>query len=79
MRYLLKIDDIFHVLNKNLTTNIKIEDIRSYSGSIRKISKNNIKAFTVPGSSNYIDKLWFFVADLKSTKKIVNENFKKGI
>lgn len=77
LRYIAKADDIFFILKKYMKTNIEVGDIRRYMTGFKNVSYDKINMFTVPGDSQYMNDLWYFIADKKETRKIINEQFYK--
>ncbi|MDP4094470.1 MAG: LCP family protein [Bacillota bacterium] len=75
MKYLSKIPDIFSILKKNMNTSIETADINYYLKYVRNIGYDDIKAYTIPGDSKYMEDLWYFVYDRKATKKLIRDNF----
>jgi len=75
MKYLLKVDDIFIILQKYTTTNINLNDISFYFKSLKKIKPLAIKTFTTPGDSGFFDNLWYFIYDEDKTRELINANF----
>lgn len=77
LKYISKADDIFFLLKKYMRTNIEMGDVQKHLSNIRNVSYDKINTFTVPGSSRYINELWYFIADKPATKELVKENFYK--
>lgn len=77
LRYIAKADDIFFILKKYMKTNIEVGDIRRYMTGLKNVSYDKINMFTVPGDSQYMNDLWYFIADKKETRNIINEQFYK--
>ncbi|MDF2523666.1 MAG: cell envelope-related transcriptional attenuator [Clostridiales bacterium] len=77
LKYLTKADDIYMILKKSMKTNIEMGDINRYLKDLRKINYEEVKAYTVPGDSAYIDHLWYFICDKTKTKQLINKNFFK--
>ena len=77
LKYLSKIDDVYFILKENMSTNIEIGDIKSHLRDIMNIKYDEIKSFTIPGDSKYINNIWYFVCDEEKTKELVDSNFFK--
>ena len=77
LKYLLKMDEMFGILKKYLKTDIGINEIARYTGSIAGLQKNNIGFFTLPGESIRKDGVWYYIVDNKKTRSIIEENFYK--
>jgi len=75
LKYLLKANEIFYTLKKNMRTNIEIGDIRYFIRDIKNIKTPVIEGYTLPGYSRYIGSQWFYIYNKKETKKLIEENF----
>ncbi len=75
LKYLLKADEIFYTLKKNMRTNIEIGDIRYFIKDIKNIKTPEINGYTLPGYSRYIGGQWFYIYDKKKTKELIEQNF----
>jgi LCP family protein required for cell wall assembly len=76
LKYLLKADEIFYTLKKNMRTNIEIGDIRYFIKNVKNIKTPAIEGYTLPGYSRYIGSQWFYIYNKKETKKLIEENFR---
>lgn len=77
LRYLSKADDIYLILKKTMKTNIEFGDINLFLKDLRKIKYEEMKAYTIPGDSAYIDHLWYYICDKGKTKQLIDGNFFK--
>lgn len=75
LRYILKADDIYFILKKYMKTNIEFNDINYYLKSIKSIEYKNIRGYTVPGETAYINDIWYFICNKKKTKELIDNNF----
>lgn len=75
LKYLLKADDIFYTLKKNMKTNIEIGDIHYFIADIKNIKAPTIKGYTLPGYSRYTGGQWYYIYNKKETKDLIEENF----
>lgn len=75
MKYLLKADDIFYILKENMKTNVEIGDLRYFIRDLDNLKVPEIKCYTLPGDSKYIDNQWYYIYDRKETEGIIEDNF----
>jgi len=75
MKYLLKADDIFYILKENMKTNVEIGDLRYFIRDLDNLKVPEIKCYTLPGDSKYIDNQWHYIYDRKETERIIEDNF----
>ena len=74
-RYLNRVDDIFTLLGKYISTDIGFPDIAEYLGSLGRIKTDEVKSFTLPGDSVIRGGVWYFVHDKEKTEEMIKENF----
>lgn len=77
LKYIGKIDEMFGILKKYLKTDIGIDEVVKYAGSIAGLQKDNTGFFTLPGDSVRKDNKWYYVYNKKKTQKMIEENFYK--
>lgn len=77
LKYVSKADDIFMILKKYIKTNFEIGDVDYYLKDLKKIRYDQVKMYTIPGDSAYIDDLWYFICDKNKTKELINNKFYK--
>lgn len=75
LRYLSRSQKIFGILQEYVKTNITIADIAQYIGSASKVKDDEIKTFTIPGTSRIISGKWYFIMDRKKTASMMEEHF----
>lgn len=75
IRYLPKSQKIFSILQQYVKTNITLADITQYIGSVAKIEDDEIKTFTIPGTSKMISGKWYFIYDKDETAEMMKEHF----
>ncbi len=75
INYILKIDDIFAIVDEHVKTNISISDISRYAGSAVKVRSDSIKTFVLPGESQLLNGVWWYVYDKRKASSIIEENF----
>jgi LCP family protein required for cell wall assembly len=76
-KYLNRVDDIFALLGKYMSTNIDFPDIAEYLGSLRRIDADEIRTFTLPGDSAIRDGAWYYIYDEEGTDEMIKDNFFK--
>lgn len=77
LKYILKIDELFGIVKEYVKTDIGINEVARYTGSIAGLQKNSIGFFTLPGESIRKDGVWYYILDNKKTRSIIEENFYK--
>lgn len=75
IKYISRSQKIFSILQEYVKTNITFVDITQYIGSAAKIKYDEIKAFTIPGTSRMIRGKWYFIYDREKTAEMMKENF----
>lgn len=75
LKYISKADEIFMLLRQHLKTDIELGDLSYFLRNARPIGPGDIKSFTAPGSSSYIDRTWYYLCDLKKTRALVEKEF----
>lgn len=76
-KYISRAGEIFYTLKKYMKTNIEIGDINYYINSLRNIKYDEIKAYTIPGDSDYINDVWYFIHDGEKTRELIDNCFYK--
>lgn len=77
LKYLSKAADIFYTLKRYMRTNIEIEDINGQLRNMKRMKYDDIKAYTIPGDSVYVDNVWYFIYDREKTKELIDSSFFK--
>ena len=75
-KYLLKADDIFEVVKRNVRTNYTAKDLIKHLGAIGKISADTMKMYQLPGVSQTIGGASYFICDDAKTEELVNTVFR---
>jgi len=73
--YLPKLNDIINVVYDNLETNIGINEVTKLAKSITNFSVDNVKMYTLPGSSVMYDDIWYFIYKKSEAESFLKENF----
>jgi LCP family protein required for cell wall assembly len=75
LKYILKADSIFYTIKKNMRTNIEIKDMNNILNSIKNLDTKELKTYTLPGDSLYIDNQWYYVYNRGQTIDLIKNNF----
>ncbi|MDQ2086082.1 LCP family protein [Herbivorax sp. ANBcel31] len=75
LKYFHKANDIFFIIKNNVTTNIELADVNYYLNVIKDINIDELKVFTLPGHSEYINNQYYYINDESKTRDIINNNF----
>lgn len=75
LKYLSKADDIYFILKQYMRTNIEIGDVKHYLRHLKNIKYEDIRAFTIPGDSAYINNVSYFICNRKKTEELISDNF----
>jgi LCP family protein required for cell wall assembly len=70
-----KIPKLAAILIRNVKTNFGIEDISNYIEIFLSVNKENINIMRLPGDSDYINGISYFINDKDETEKILDEYF----
>ncbi|MDR1392172.1 MAG: LCP family protein [Clostridiales bacterium] len=75
-KYLTIIKKLYEEAKENVQTNYTLFDLVKHIPMIKKFNPEDISSFQVPGKSVFVEGVWYFIPDLKETRKIINENFR---
>ncbi len=70
-----KLPSIFSQMKEDISTNLSVSDVTKYSKYLGNFSTENISTYQLPGESQYINGISYFVCDLKKTKALIEESF----
>jgi len=73
--YLPKLNEIIDVVYENLETNITLNEIFKLLKNVSGFNADNVNMFVLPGTSEQIDGIWYYICDKEETDKIVKEYF----
>lgn len=73
--YLPKVNDIIDVIYDNLNTNITLPEVLKLSRNITGFNLDNIEFFTLPGKSQVVNGIWYYIHDVSESEKITSEHF----
>lgn len=74
-KYLLKVDDIFQVIQNNVRTNYTTRDLLKHLGTIKNITSDDINMYQMPGTPKMIDGVSYVVCDEAALSELVNTVF----
>lgn len=74
-QYFSKIDDIFSVINDNVRTNYTMTDLMKHMKLITSLNIDEITTYQLPGDTEYIDELWWFLYDEGAAAQLVTDVF----
>jgi len=77
IRYISRADELFDILQKYVNTNLTFADIANYIGSISKIKGSEVNTYTLPGESQMIGDVWYYIHNRQETSSLINNNFYK--
>ncbi|NMB33614.1 MAG: LytR family transcriptional regulator [Clostridium sp.] len=77
LKYLLKADDVFHILKASINTNIEIGDIHRIFKEPKNFKMPEVKSYILPGYPEYIEDQWYYICNKKETRSLVKEKFYK--
>ena len=77
LKYLLKADDVFHILKASINTNIEIGDIHRIFKEPKNFKMPEVKSYILPGYPEYIEDQWYYICNKKETRSLGKEKFYK--
>lgn len=72
---IVNIKGIIDILYKNIETNVDVNTMKDYLPYAVEFNTENLKTDTLPGESQKLQDLWFFVYNKKETLSLVQELF----
>ncbi|MBQ2451987.1 MAG: LCP family protein [Bacteroidales bacterium] len=69
------LNEIFEIIAKNVKTNYTMQDLMKHVGILQKIDINAMGSYKLPGGSQYINGVWWYVQDEKETMELIQEVF----
>ena len=70
-----EIGNIIDILEKYVKTNINLVDLKDYIPYALELNTENLKTGQLPGESQKLNGIWFFLHDEQETEELVNELF----
>ena len=74
-KYLLKADEIFEVVTRNVRTNYTAKDLIKHLGAISKVDSDLMTMYQLPGASQTIGGASYFICNEAETAKLVETVF----
>ena len=74
-KYISKLDDLFNVVKNNVRTNYTMKDLLSHLGLVKKINIDEIGSYQLPGQSEYLDSVWWYVYNEKQANELISAVF----
>ena len=71
-----EIKNIIDILSEYVDTNIDLNSVKDYIPYAINMNMENIQTAQLPGESQLLNEIWFFLHDDEETEKIVNQLFK---
>lgn len=72
---LMKVDEIFDVVCRNVRTNYTAKDLIRHLGAISKIDADSVTMHQLPGSAQYIGGISYYICDSAATQELVETVF----
>lgn len=73
LRNVINFKRIYNTMLENVETNYNIEDAKKYIPTLADFKYENIISNQLPGKSEMLNNLWFYVYDEEKTEKLVEE------
>lgn len=70
-----KVDEVFEIIAKNVKTNYTMQDLMKHIGILQKIDIGTMGSYQLPGGSQYINGVWWYVQDEQATQELIQEVF----
>ena len=70
-----KLNEVFEIIAKNVKTNYTMQDLMKHVSILQKIDINAMGSYKLPGGSQYINGVWWYVQDEKGTMELIQEVF----
>jgi len=74
-KYLLKTDELFDVVVRNVRTNYTAKDLVRHLGAISKVDSDLMTMYQLPGSAQTISGVSYFLCDDRATQELVETVF----
>lgn len=74
-KYLLKADELFDVVVRNVRTNYTAKDLIRHLGAISKVDSELMTMYQLPGSAQTIGGVSYFLCDERATQELVDTVF----
>ena len=74
-KYLLKADELFEVVVRNVRTNYTAKDLIRHLGAISKVDSELMTMYQLPGAAKTIGGVSYFLCDERATQELVDTVF----
>ncbi len=74
-QYIAKIKDLFDVIKDNVRTNYTMRDLLNHLYLVTEIDINDIGSYQLPGKSEYIGDVWWYIYDEKKIDELIDTVF----
>lgn len=78
LKNIMKIGEIMDIIYEYIDTNVALSVLKDYIPYVVNFNTDNIQTGTLPGASERINGLWFYKADKKKTKELIDEMFENN-
>ncbi|MEE1013995.1 MAG: LCP family protein [Clostridia bacterium] len=69
------LNEIFEIISKNVKTNYTMQDLLKHISILQNIDISAMGSYQLPGGSQYINGVWWYVQNEQETQKLVQEVF----
>lgn len=69
------LNEIFEIISKNVKTNYTMQDLLKHISILQNIDIGAMGSYQLPGGSQYINGVWWYVQDEQATQELVQEVF----
>lgn len=70
-----KLNEVFEIIARNVKTNYTMQDLMKHVNILQNIDINAMGSYKLPGGSQYINGVWWYVQDEKGTMELIQEVF----
>ena len=74
-KYVLKIPEVYNIVAKNSSTNMRVADMLSAGKQLLAIDRANYATYTLPGEPEWIGGVSYYIADKTKTDELVSTVF----
>lgn len=68
-------NEIFEIISKNVKTNYTMQDLLKHISILQNIDISAMGSYQLPGGSQYINGIWWYVQDEQETQELIQEVF----
>ncbi len=77
-KYVLKIPEVYGIIEGNSATNMRGADMLSAGKNLLKIDKENFNTYTLPGLGQYVGEVSYYIHDQDEMESLINSTFAAG-